>query len=225
MLSHDRHGTHPRGRLLEPVGRCRVDDPQLREGVADLRAPLRTHPVADDVAIEQRGRAGRTSVGDGDERVVVGGHPHDDVGEGEVGQKLTISGEPVQPLHVRFAGPALGVHEIAERRHVSRLPTRRAGCAPSADARRTAARPLGCRGRLDDLADESTDRCGERGSTCGPQEGLRRHESSVDGARVERGERSPPDPDIAVERTAHLGLWIDPQHGSPRLVHEDVNGR
>ena len=45
------------------------------ERLAHLRAPLRPHPVADDVAVEERRRPARAGVRDGDERVVARSAP------------------------------------------------------------------------------------------------------------------------------------------------------
>ena len=142
--AHDRHGAHARGRLLEPVRRGRVDDPPALERLAHLRAPLRPHAIADDVAIEQGRRTARAGVRDGDERVVFGRHPDHDVGEREVGEQLTVAGEAVEPLDVGFARPALGVDEIAEGRHPSSLEASRVNAA---DRRRRLRRPARARVR------------------------------------------------------------------------------
>ena len=112
-------------------GRGRVDDAPALERLAHLGAPLRPHAVADDVAVEQRRRTARAGVRDGDERVVFGRHPDHDVGERQVGEKLTVAGETVEPLHVGFARPTLGVDEIAEGRHPSSLERARHAYAAS----------------------------------------------------------------------------------------------
>ena len=57
VLAHDRHRAHASRSLLEPVRRRRVDDPDLGEGFPDLRVPLRTDTVTDDVAVEQGRRS------------------------------------------------------------------------------------------------------------------------------------------------------------------------
>ena len=90
-----------------------------------------------------------------------GGHPDHDVGEGQVGQQLTVAGETVEPLHVALARPALRVDEIAEGSHPSKprgrdrargAGRRHAGRATPASARRSRRR---VRGAHDGLADEA----------------------------------------------------------------------
>jgi len=80
-----------------------------------LRTPLRAHPLADDVPIEKGGCSTRTRVRDGDERSVVGLDPDHDVRRGEVREKLTVTGESVQPLDIVVGKTALGIGEVAER--------------------------------------------------------------------------------------------------------------
>ncbi len=113
-LDDDRDGADPGRRLLEPVGRGGVHDLRRLEGALHLSAPLRTHPLPDDVAVEERRRAARSCVRDGDERSVVRLDPQDDVGGGEVREELSVTGEPVQPLHVVVGQKALGLGEITE---------------------------------------------------------------------------------------------------------------
>lgn len=52
---------------------------------------------------------------DGDERSVVGLDPDHDVRRGEVREKLTVTGESVQPLDIVVGKTALGIGEVAER--------------------------------------------------------------------------------------------------------------
>ena len=127
--SHDRHGAHARGSLLEPVRGGRVHDAPALERLPHLGAPLRPHAIADDVAVEQGRRTAGPGVRHGHERVVFGGNPDDDVGEREVREKLAVSGETMEPLDVGFARPTLGVDEIAERRHPSSLEASRVNAA------------------------------------------------------------------------------------------------
>jgi hypothetical protein len=69
-------------------------------------------------------------VGDGDEAALGAGHPEHDVREREVGEKLPVADEQMQPLDVRFARTSLGLYEITEGRHVIRLPCRVRTVAP-----------------------------------------------------------------------------------------------
>ena len=57
----------------------------------------------------------------GDETVIGRGHPQHDVGEGEIGEQLPVADEQVQPLDVGLARSPLGLDEITEGRHASRL--------------------------------------------------------------------------------------------------------
>ena len=68
-------------------------------------------------------QGGKDIVGpfDGEEAVVLGGHPHDDVGEGQVGDQLTVTDEKLQPLGIRLGRSSLGLNEVGERRHALRL--------------------------------------------------------------------------------------------------------
>ncbi|MDQ1083305.1 hypothetical protein QE414_001312 [Microbacterium sp. SORGH_AS 344] len=129
-LPHDRDRAHTGGSLLEPVGGCRVDDAPALEGLAHLRAPLRPHAVAHDVAIEERRCAAGAGVRHGDEGIVLRRDPDHNVGEGQISEQLSVAGEPVQPLDVGLAGAPLGVDEFTQCRHPSSLGERSITASP-----------------------------------------------------------------------------------------------
>ena len=100
---HHRDRAHPGGGLLVPVGRRGVDDLHRLERLGDLLLPLRLDALADEVAVEQGGRARRPCVRNGDEAVLGTGNPEHDIGEGEVSEQLPVTNEQMQPLDVFLA--------------------------------------------------------------------------------------------------------------------------
>ena len=73
-------------------------------------------------------------MGDGHESTIRGGNPQYDVGEGEVGEKLPVTDQQVQPFDVFLTRASLGLHEFTKRRHALRLARGSGQPEPTAEA-------------------------------------------------------------------------------------------
>src|SRR5690606_11597449 len=78
----------------------------------------------DDVVVVH-GRPGRgTALGDRDEAPLARGEPQHEVGEGQVGDELPVTGEAVQPLDVGGVEVAVALDEVGEGGHAASLGAR-----------------------------------------------------------------------------------------------------
>ena len=194
--------------------------------------PLGLDLLPDEVAVEERRRARRPRVRDGDEAAVGRRHPEHDVGEGEVGEQLPVADEQVQPLDVGLAGAPLREDEITERRHASSvagcLSVRTPGPMPRDGAAARAARPARALRRASGggttlLVDEALDGQPRRRRGARPRAACRRPARR----RRRRGGRRARCAPARCRRTGaaspHLPRRSDARGAGPHPVHHDAH--